>query len=80
MLHYLNGPRGVEPKFRFKVAPIDGLTAADLSLNKIIAALLLGPSTSSPLAARAVARMLDVIGKPELKDRLFASTIPLRSP
>jgi hypothetical protein len=78
MMHYLNGPRGVEPKLRFKVSHIEGMTASDLSLNKIIAAILLGPSTSSPLSVRSVARMLEVIGKPELKDRLFASSIPLR--
>jgi Protein of unknown function (DUF2971) len=79
MLHYLNGPRGVEPKLRFKVAPIEGVTSSDLSLDKILAAILLGPSTSSPLAVRSVERMLDVIGKPELKKRLFASSIPLRA-
>lgn len=79
MQHYLNGPRGVEPKLRFKVEPIDGLTAPDLSLDKILHAILLGPSVSSPLAAQSVERMFDVIKKPELKDKLFASTIPLRT-
>jgi len=79
ILHYLNGPRGVEPKLRFAIRPIDGLTDPDLSLEKIVNAILLGPSTSSPLAARSVARMLDVIGKAALKDRLFASTIPYRA-
>lgn len=78
MQHYLNGPRGVEPRLRFRVAPIEGLTAPDLSFNKIVAAILLGPSTSSPLAVRSVARMLEVIGKPELKNRLIASSIPFR--
>lgn len=79
MQHYMNGPRGIEPKLQFKVAPIEGLTAADLSLNKIISAILLGPSSSSPLATRSVERMLEIIGKPELKDRLIASSIPLRA-
>lgn len=78
MLHNQNGPRGVEPKPRFKIAPFDGVTAPDLSLQKIVAKILLGPSTLSPLAHRSVARMLEVIGKPELTDRLVASTIPLR--
>jgi hypothetical protein len=78
MLHYFNGPKGVEPKLRFKVQPVDGWTSPDLSLNKIIHSIILGPSTSSPLAERSVARMLDVIGKSELKDRLIASSIPFR--
>lgn len=79
MQHYLNGPRGVEPKLRFKVAPIEGLTAPDLSFDKILSAIILGPSISSPLAVRSVKRMLDLIGKPELKNRLVASSIPLRA-
>lgn len=78
MQHYFNGPRGVEPKLHFKVAPIEGVTSPDLSFDKILSAMLLGPSTSSPLAVLSVKRMLDVIGKSELKDRLIASSIPLR--
>lgn len=78
MQNYLNGPRGVEPKLRLKIEPVDGLMAADLSFEKILDAILLGPSASSPLAVRSVERMLDVINKPEFKERLFASTIPLR--
>jgi hypothetical protein len=78
MLHYVNGSRGVEPKLRFKIGYIEGLTAPDLSLGKIVSAILLGPSTSSPLAKRSVERMLTLIGKAELIDRLHASTIPLR--
>jgi len=79
MFHYANGPKGVEPKLRFKIAPIEGVTASDLSLNKILASILLGPSTSSPLAKRSIERMLEVIGKPELKERLIASSIPFRA-
>jgi hypothetical protein len=68
----------VEPKLRFKVAPLAGVTDHELSLENIVSAILLGPSTSSPLAAASVARMLDLIGKPALKARLHASTIPFR--
>jgi Protein of unknown function (DUF2971) len=78
MQHYLNGPRGVEPKLRFRFEPIVGMTPPDLFLDKILAGILLGPSTSSALAVRSVARMLDLIGRPELKNRLHASSIPLR--
>jgi Protein of unknown function (DUF2971) len=78
MQSYLNGPRGVEPKLKFRLEPMEGVTGADFSLDKILASILLGPSTSHLLAFRSVQRMLDLIGKPELKQRLIASTIPLR--
>lgn len=79
MFHYWIGPRGVEPKLRLKVAPIQGLTADDMSLNKIVERIILGPSLSSPLARTAVLRMLDRLNKPELKERVHASTIPFRA-
>ncbi len=78
-LSYHNGSKGIEPKLRFKVEPIGGLTAPDLSLGKLISAILLGPSMSSALAHRSVARMLELIGRPELIERLHASGIPFRS-
>ena len=78
MQSYLNGPRGVEPKRKFKLEPMAGVTAPDFSLNKILANILLGPSASFIMAVRSVGRMLDLIGKSELKDRLIASSIPLR--
>jgi Protein of unknown function (DUF2971) len=78
MFHYWIGPRGVEPKLRLKVAPIEGLTADDLSLAKIVERIVLGPSLSSPLARTAVLRMLDRLGKPYLKEKVYASTIPIR--
>jgi hypothetical protein len=74
MLHYSNGPRGVEPKLRLPVGPIEGVTQPDLSFEKIVHSIILGPSTASPLAHASVARMLDLIGKPGLKNRLHAST------
>jgi Protein of unknown function (DUF2971) len=78
MQHYRNGPRGVEPKLRFKFEPIENVTPADFSLDHLLASVLLGPSTSSALAVRSVERMLDLIGRSELKTRLVASSIPLR--
>lgn len=81
MFHYWIGPRGVEPKLRLKVEPIEGVTADDLSLEKIVERIVLGPSLSSPLARTAVLRMLDRLNKPYLKDlkeKVYASTIPFR--
>lgn len=75
---YHNGPRGVEPKLKFPIKPIHGLTAADLSLEKITFAILLGPTTSSPLALSAVRRMVQMTKHPDLANRVAASSIPLR--
>lgn len=74
--HYAMGPNGVEPKLRFKIKPLDPTltwTFADI-LDRII----LGPSLSSLLAKRSVERMLEAIGRPEFRQKLSASQIPLR--
>ena len=79
MLSYAVGRRGVEPKLKLKIRPIEGLTADDLSLEKIVHQIILGPSVSSPLAVSAVRRMLEKVGKHGLTSKLIASTTPLRS-
>lgn len=79
MLHYAIGKRGIEPKLKYKVQPIEGLTQADISLEKIIHQIVLGPAVSSPLAINAVRRMLEKVGKHKLSERLVASTTPLRT-
>jgi hypothetical protein len=79
MFHYSIGSRGIEPKLKFKVLPIKGLTADDLSLEKIIDRIILGPTVSSPMAIAAVQRMLDVLNQPNLKIKLRGSTIPFRA-
>lgn len=78
MLHYSIGSRGIQPKLKFKVLPVDGVTADDLSLVKIIDRIILGPSLSSPLARDTVYRMLDVLDQSGLKAKLRTSTIPFR--
>lgn len=79
MFDYFIGSRGVEPKLRFKVQPIEGVTPDDLSLCNIIDRIILGPSVASPLALSAISRMLDRLSYAELKLRLRASTIPFRA-
>ena len=79
MLHYMNGPRGIEPKLRFRFAPQEGVTAPDFSLDSILSLILLGPCISSPVAVKAVARMLHLLNKSQLVERLSASGIPFRS-
>lgn len=78
MLDYALGPRGVQPKLKLAVKPIEGLTDPDISLEGLTNRILLGPSTSSPLAQASVKRMLTKLGAPELANKVWASTIPLR--
>lgn len=78
MLHYAVGPRGIEPKLKFKVLPVDTMTSTDLSLEKIVSQIILGPATSNRLAIESVRRMLQTRGKHQLADRVTASTTPFR--
>ena len=78
MFDYDIGPRGIEPKLKFKVAPIDGVFSS-LSLTGLIERIILGPSISSPLAKASIERMFDKMEKPELKRKIFTSTIPFRA-
>ena len=77
MFGYHNGSRGMELKLKFQIKPIPGVTADDMSLKKIAAAIILGPTASSPLALAAVKRMV-ADKQPELVSLVTASTIPLR--
>ncbi len=79
MFHYAIGPRGVEPKLKFKIQPISGMTVSDLSLAKITDRIILGPSISSPVALATMQRMLDVLNQSAFKAKLRASTIPFRA-
>jgi hypothetical protein len=78
MIGYWNGPRGVEPKLKFKLETIAGMPETeDLSLERLVDRIILGP-VSSPLAVNACATMVQNLGQPELKDRIRRSTIPFR--
>jgi hypothetical protein len=85
-LGYFVGPRGVEPKLKYKFGktynpdpPKEGApTLTSGALTDILEFVLLGPSASSPLAKAAFFRMLQQNGKSAFSDRVFPSTIPLR--
>ena len=77
-LGYHIGDRGVEPKLKYPLTHIEGVSAPDFSLDRILDCIILGPSVSSPLAKRSVERMLEKLGKGTLKSKLHASGIPLR--
>lgn len=78
MFGYLIGPRGLEPKLKFRLAPVDGVTSLEFSLGMILERILLGPTVSSPLAVSTFHRLLEVNDRGNLKDRVRASGIPFR--
>jgi hypothetical protein len=77
-MSYHIGDRGVEPKLKFMVGHLNGVSADDLALERLLDRIILGPSLSSPLAVRSVQRMLDKIERAHFMDKVFASGIPLR--
>ena len=79
MLQYAVTSRGLEPRLKLALKPIDGITANDLSLAKLVDRIILGPTVNSPLAKSTLLRVLDVTGKGALKDKVVASTIPFRT-
>jgi hypothetical protein len=79
MLDYAVGSRGLEPKLKLKVRSLDGILAEDLSFDKVVSQIILGPSVSNPIAIRSVHRMLERIGKGSLIGRVTSSTTPYRS-
>jgi len=78
MFGYWVGPRGVEPKLKLKIEAIPDLPETNLSLSKIVERIILGPSLSSPLGRGTILKMLDTLGRSELKGRIMSSTIPFR--
>ncbi|MDA9506297.1 hypothetical protein XI09_16990 [Bradyrhizobium sp. CCBAU 11386] len=84
-LDYFVGPRGVEPKLKYKFGTTydpestkSGPPLTTGTLVDILELVLLGPSVSSPLAKASFIRMLERNGKSAFRDRVFSSTIPLR--
>ncbi|WP_288960891.1 DUF2971 domain-containing protein [uncultured Sulfitobacter sp.] len=77
-LSYFNGPNGFEPKLKLPLAPIKGAVDETLDLSSVVHRVIVGPTVSSPLARRSIERMLEKIGKPELKSKIWMSEIPYR--
>ena len=69
---------GIEPRMKFKLEFIEGVTDTDFSLSKILSQIILGPSFSTHLARASALKMFERLS-PILKDRVVASGIPYRS-
>lgn len=79
MLSYWIGPRGVEPKLKFKFEQAPELTDNKITFSDLIHRIILGPSLSSPITFSAIMRMLEACKMPELKERVVSSSIPFRA-
>lgn len=79
MLNYGISERGLEPKLKLNLLKVEGPEGKGLPLTEIVHSLILGPAIVSPLAKRAVLRMLDLTGKGGLKGRVIQSSIPYRA-
>jgi Protein of unknown function (DUF2971) len=77
-LSYAIGRQGVEPKLKFKIEPLPTEPRETWTFSTIVEKIILGPSVASLLAQNSFRRMLQAIGRPELCDKVVASTIPLR--
>lgn len=75
---YVIGKNGIEPKLRFKIEPLKIEPVATWTFHSILDRIILGPSISSPIVANSVRRMFDTLKKPEFKEKLWCSGIPLR--
>jgi Protein of unknown function (DUF2971) len=78
MFHYSLGSRGAELRLKYKIAPLEGVSAPDFSFENLVERILLGPTISGILAQKAVVRMLEKAGRSALINRVHASSIPFR--
>lgn len=78
MLGYAKTFRGLEPKLKFKFKALESISNAEFSISSLTHKIILGPSFSSPMSKSTFERMLDIVGKPELKEKVSVSDIPFR--
>lgn len=78
LISYSIGSRGIEPILKYNLRLINNTFNANYSFENLIYRIILGPTTSSPLARNTVQRMLVEAKKPGLINKLTASTIPYR--
>jgi Protein of unknown function (DUF2971) len=67
---------GIEPKFKLKIAPLKDAIADDMSLEKIVDRIILGPTQASVLTRPTVQRLLL---NERLGIRLYQSRTPFRA-
>ncbi len=78
MLGYTKTSRGLEPKLKFKFKSLPSITTGEFSISSLTYKIILGPTFSSPMAKSTFEKMLSLVGKPELINRISVSDIPFR--
>ncbi len=78
MFSYFISSKGIEPKLKLKLEPVDGLISSDVTLDNLVSKIILGPANSSVLSQKSVIRMLEKIGRGDMANRVIPSTIPFR--
>ncbi len=78
MLHYAKTSRGLEPKFKFKFKSLPSISTGDFSISSLTHKIILGPTFSSPMAKSTFEKMLTIVGKQELIEKVSVSDIPFR--
>jgi hypothetical protein len=76
-LNYAIGLRGIEPRLRFTTDALRGPRAGP-ALRDMVQRIILGPVLATPLALRAVVRMLEIY-QPAWADGVTRSSTPYRS-
>lgn len=79
MFSYAITPRGVEPKLKLEIKPNTGILEDDISLDKLINRIILGPTNSSLLHENSIKKMLNLIGQDSIAQRVISSDIPFRA-
>lgn len=77
MFGYHTSNKGVEPKLKLKIAQTPN-GDVPLSFERLVDRIILGPTASSVLSIRSLARMLEIKNNKKLIEKIHASTIPYR--
>lgn len=78
MIGYWLGKRGIEPKLKLKLRTLADFQPNGLELDQVVDRILLGPTATGTPSMKMVQRMLDLLGKSRLRNRVHSSSIPYR--
>lgn len=78
-LSYNHTSKGIEPILKYNLKKLNQIFRTNYVFEDLIDRIILGPTTSSPLAMYAVLRMLEQMGKTEIINKVIPSSIPYRN-
>lgn len=76
MMSYAITPKGIQPKLKLRLG--ERAVGRPLHLEEAVASILLGPTAGTLLSVHALKRMLEILGKGRLTDRVQFSSTPYR--